>query len=771
MRSYECLNQGWRFFKNENDTGVKVDLPHTWNKQDGQDGGNDYYRGICIYQKSFRKPVIVPGGKVYLEFRGVNSSAEVKVNGISVGRHDGGYSTFRINITDALLGDVLLEENLQMENLPENNLPENNLPENNLLENNLLKNNLLKGNQLEVLVDNSPNNRVYPQRADFTFYGGIYRDVYMITVPESHFDLDYHGGPGIMVTPEINGTEAIVKVKTFIKGNYDKVNVTIEGAGTMEAVKCGSHAEAVFHLPKVHLWNGRKDPYLYSVQAELLVKEQVTDQVSTRFGCRSYSFDKDRGFLLNGKPYPLHGVSRHQDRKDVGNALTKAMHEEDMQLILDMGANSIRLAHYQHDQYFYDLCDEKGMIVWAEIPYISTHMPEGRENTISQMTELIAQNYNHPSIICWALSNEITLTGITEDLIENHHILNNLAHNMDKTRVTSMANLFMLETDNPILNIPDIMSYNLYYGWYLGELEENDKFFDDFRAKYPDKIIGLSEYGADTYYKIQSAKPEKGDYSEQYQCIYHEHMLKMFAKRPYLWSTYVWNMFDFAADAREEAGDNGVNHKGLISFDRKVKKDAYYLYKSYWSDEGFVHLCGSRYVERTEAVTEVKVYSNKGRVALYMDGKLLEEKEGNQIFVFQVPIDGEHELTAKSEFCSDTMKIRKVEKANPDYLLKSTTVHNWFEEPGMEVKPGYFSIKDTIKDISQVPEGKALIDHMMEQTAASKGDMVKNVEISEAMKQMINRFTVESLLKQAGGGIQSEMVIMLNKQLTMIKKP
>jgi beta-galactosidase len=615
--------------------------------------------------------------------------------------------------------------------------------------------------------------------------------VYLITVPECHFDLDYYGSPGIMVTPEVKGTEAVVNVKTFVKGNYDRVRVTISGVGTSEVgkstvldegstmIKEITTAETVFTISDVHLWDGIKDPYLYQAKAELIVNGEIVDEVYAKFGCRTYSFNAEKGFFLNGESYPLRGVSRHQDRKGVGNALTKEMQEEDMEIILDIGANSIRLAHYQHDQYFYDLCDEKGIVVWAEIPYITEHMPQGRENTLTQMTELIAQNYNHPSIICWALSNEITLTGVTEDLLENHRLLNDLAHSMDPTRVTAMANLFMLETDSPMLDIPDIVSYNLYYGWYLGELEDNERFFDDFHLKYPDKVIGLAEYGADTFYQLQSPNPLKGDYSEQYQCIYHEYMLEMIAKRPYLWSTYVWNMFDFAADAREEAGDNGVNHKGLVSFDRSIKKDAFYLYKAWWSDKPFVHLCGSRYVERTEEVTEVKVYSNLSRIALYKDGDLVMEKEGAHVFEFQLTIEGEHLLevvgvtndtSGQSLKMTDSIKIRKVKTPNPAYFLNSVPVKNWFEETEIEIIPGYFSIKDTLGEIKRVPAGKEVIDQMMIQMTAYQGDMAQNVVITDSIRQMMDRFTVQTLLKQAGE-ISQDMVVTINKELSKIKKP
>lgn len=727
MRSYICINQDWEFIKEGN--SCAVDLPHTWNAVDGQDGGDDYYRGICKY----RKKLNLPEGEweeAYLEFRGVNSSAEVKVNGRTAGSHDGGYSTFRLRITELLEGE----------------------------------------NEIEVIVDNRPNDRVYPQKADFTFYGGIYRDVYLILVQKSHFDLDYYGTPGIQVTPQVKGKSADVQIQTFVTGTYDSVRIMVDGVESVTVPNLGKKAECAITIPKVHLWNGREDPYLYHVKAQLFVNDEVVDEITASFGCREYRFDPEEGFFLNGRAYPLHGVSRHQDFKGVGNALTKEMQEQDMEMILDMGANAIRLAHYQHDQYFYDLCDQKGLIVWAEIPYITQHMPAGRENTVSQMKELIVQNYNHPSVICWALSNEISVAGVTEDLLENHRILNDLAHRMDPSRCTAMADAFMLETDSPLNEIPDIFSYNLYYGWYMGELEDNDRFFDEFHEKFPDRCIGLSEYGADTFYKLQSPHPEKGDYSEQYQCLYHEHMLEMFESRKYLWGTYVWNMFDFGADGREEAGDNGVNHKGLVSFDRKVKKDAYYLYKAWWSAAPFLHLCGKRYVDRTEELTEIKVYSNQEKVALYRDGELLEEKTGKHVFLFHADIKRKHVFEAVSGNCRDRMEICRVEKPNPDYYLEAASVRNWFDEPGMEILPGYYSVQDTLEEIRRTAEGSRLMDDLVAFARASRGEVTKSVKRTPEMERMLNRSTVIGLVKMAGGAITQEMVLELNQKLTKIKK-
>lgn len=717
----------------------KVTLPHTWNAIDGQ-GSADYFRGCCTYTKQFERPDYEEGEEVYLEFRGVNSSAKVVVNGTELAVHDGGYSTFRVNMT-----------------------------------------NVLKDwNEIKIFVDNAPNNRVYPQKADFTFYGGIYRDVHMLIVQKEHFDLDYFGGNGFSITPEIHGKDATVIFEAFYQGEPEKLTVSVEGVGETELLPDENrkgYAKGRIEIPDVHLWNGRKDPYLYHATAVLYKDGKCADRIENDFGCRTYFFDAEKGFFLNGESYPLRGVSRHQDRLGVGNALTKEMHEEDMELILSMGANSIRLAHYQHDQYFYDLCDRKGILVWAEIPYITVHMEEGKENSISQMKELITQNYNHASIICWAISNEISLKGITEDLLENHKILNNLIHEMDPHRVSAMANLFLLETNSPLVRLPDIRGYNLYYGWYVGEMEDNDTFFDQFHKEHPDVAIGLTEYGADAVISLQSPKPVKGDYTESYQALYHEHMLEMIAKRPYLWGTYVWNMFEFAAAGRDEAGDAGKNHKGLITFDRKQKKDAFYIYKAWWSEEPFVHLCGRRYADRIESDTEIKVYSNQKQIALYVDDILIEEKEGEHVFTFQIPIKDRHNIkaVAKKEDSNeifDEMQIRKVSEPNPAYFMDATKVRNWFDEPKEEAEEtGFLSLNSTMAEIQAVPEGAVLLEKMMKQMQNSvAGGMGEGVEIPKEMMKMVARQPLKKLLTQAGMEMESEAVKMLSAALSKIPK-
>lgn len=638
MRSTTKLMKNWQFTGPDGKT-TAVDLPHTWNNIDGQDGGNDYWRGICIYKTRFAAPAFDKNTQqIWLQFEGVNASAKVTLNGVEVTRHDGGYSTFRADVT-ALLAD---------------------------------------SNELIVEADNSKNDRVYPQKADFTFYGGIYRDVSLLVVNRNHIALGYLGGPGMQITPTVNGANADIEVKTWMEGDGE-VEFSIYDATGAE-VLTGKGRDTTVTLEHPHLWDGVRDPYLYTCAVRLVLNGEVQDEVRQRFGVRSFSVDPKQGFFLNGRPYPLHGVSRHQDRKGLGNAITREMHDEDMQLIKELGANTIRLAHYQHDQYFYDLCDEAGMVVWAEIPYISEHMPNGRENTISQMKELIVQNYNHACIVCWGVSNEITIsTKDNRDMRDNHHVLNDLCHEMDKTRLTTLACYAMCGPFNPVAHITDLVSWNLYLGWYVPGLFLNDLWMDFFHLCYPNRALGFSEYGAEGMPNLHSSHPRRGDHTEEYQAIYHEYMLRCFDRHKWLWATHVWNMYDFAADARDQGGEPGMNHKGLVTFDRKTKKDSFYIYKAWWSDEPFVHICSKRYADRTENEIEVKVYSNQKNVTLYVDGEKLAEQEGEHIFKFRVKLNGETKVQAVAGDSIDDAVFRKVDAPNPDYKLtkKKSTSANW----------------------------------------------------------------------------------------------
>lgn len=630
MRKSIPFNDGWTFVGPDKQK-QPITLPHTWNGEDGQDGGNDYYRGACVYQKTFSRPEVAPGEWVYLEFGGVNSSAGVELNGIQVASHNGGYSIFRADITDFLQDE----------------------------------------NELKVTVNNSINGWIYPQKADFTFYGGIYRDVKLLIVDCSHFDLDYYSGPGARVTSQVDGTDGKIRVDTLISGRGEVRVTLLDGEG--KTVAEGEGSSSALTIPNVHLWDGVDDPYLYTAVVSLIRDGVVVDEVSVRFGVRTFWIDPKEGFFLNGRRYPLRGVCRHQDRPHIGNALTKAEHDEDVALIREMGANTIRLAHYQHDQYFYDLCDKYGLIVWAEIPYISEHMPLGRENTFSQMRELITQNYNHPAIIAWGLSNEITIsTKDKRDMLDNHRALNELCHELDPTRVTTLACYAMCGPFNKVAHISDVVSWNLYLGWYVPGLFLNDLWMGLFHLFCPKRALGYSEYGAEAMPGLHSSKPRRGDHTEEYQCIYHEYMLRCFDRHPYLWATHVWNMFDFAADARDQGGEPGMNHKGLVTFDRKTKKDAFYLYKAWWSKEPFVHLCSKRYTDRSEAVTAVKVYSNQPRVALYSNGQLVEEQSGDRVFTFRVRLCDKVKLEARAGNLSDVATLRWADIPKTDYQLRKT---------------------------------------------------------------------------------------------------
>ena len=751
MRFIHSLNQNWAFAK---DTAKApevfpedwefVSLPHTWNAIDGQDGGNDYFRGTCCYVKALNKADLPDAARYYLEINGASSSADVYLNGKHLRHHDGGYSTWRVDLTDALA-----DENL-----------------------------------LSIMVDNAPNNKVYPQVADFTFYGGLYRNVNLICVAESHFDLDYYGTPGIKVTPTVDGADAKVAVEVFLTNRKEGQTVRyilMNQAGKILGTYEGS-TKANFRIQNVHLWHGRKDPYLYSMKAELLEGEAVLDTVSTRFGCRSYVIDPERGFILNGEEYPLRGVARHQDRWQLGNALLPEHHEEDIALICEMGATTIRLAHYQHDQYFYDLCDEKGLVIWAEIPYISNHMPGGRENTVSQMTELIVQNYNHPSIVVWGLSNEITIGGAKDpDLLENHKILNDLCHKMDATRPTTMAVVSMCGMDEEIVHLSDVVSYNHYFGWYGGETDMNGPWFDKFHAKYPNRPVGISEYGAEAL-NWHNSDPQQGDYTEEYQAYYHEELIRQLFTRKYIWATHCWNMFDFGADARSEGGEMGQNHKGLVTIDRKYKKDAFYAYKAWLSDEPFVHLCGKRYIDRVEDVTKVTVYSNLPTVELLANGVSIGVKEaGDHFFYFDVPNVGETHLEAVSGEYRDESTIRKVDTFNPDYRLQEkNAIINWFD---ITTPEGYFSINDKIGDILKTVRGKlvlgAFMMKLMKQMKKPKGSDGKETHdgsfsLTPDMMQMIGSFTIlraSGMVGMVGITLTEKDLLDLNAKLNKIKVP
>ncbi len=749
MREIITLDNGWKFTKEpiKGDfpkmPGLKwksVSVPHTWNNLDGQDGGFDYYRGKCWYMTSVDVS-LAPDEEAYLEFEGAEAAAEVYVNDVKVCTHKGGFSTFRCNITPYLK----------------------------------------KGNaKIAVSVNNDANKEIYPQTADFTFYGGLYRPVNLIIVNKTHFDLDFLGTPGVAVTPIVNedGT-ATVKVDAYVSNFGADNRIKIETAGQTLVLENGATSGEI-KIENPHLWNGTIDPYLYTLKASILYNNYEIDAVTVKYGIRTFSVDPEKGFFLNGKSYPLHGVSRHQDRENMGWAITEKEHKEDMELIAEVGANTIRLAHYQHSQTFYDLCDEYGMVVWAEIPFISAfmHGEDPRANTVSQMKELVLQNYNHPSIVCWGVANEITIGGEDPELVENIRILNDLCHELDKTRLTTIANLTMVENDSVFNKITDIVSYNHYFGWYMGEVADNGPWLDNFHNEYPEICIGLSEYGAEGILKLHTDDPKVQDYTEEYQAYYHEKMLETFASRQYLWSTHVWNMFDFGSDMRDEGGVKGRNNKGLVTFDRKTKKDSFYIYKAYWTDDKFVHICSKRYVDRTADAITVKVYSNCPTVTLEVNGVKVDTISAEKVFVFEnVPLkNGNNVVKAFSDSCQDFAQFNKTDVANESYVLNENkgglNVANWFEDMGIEpggeltFNEGYFSIMDKLGDIMKTPEGDEFIGGMI-----AKVSEAMNMNVSKGMMNMAKGFTVQKIFDMAGAQLPAEIKVWVNSELQKIKKP
>ena len=754
MRNVINLNQDWKFI--QQDAGLPeslpadwqtVQLPHSWNAIDGQDGNGSYDRGKYWYAKTFETPKQpLPGGKVFVEILAAGQQATVYVNGTEVTYHEGGYSTFRADITS-----LCKEEG---ENL------------------------------LVVACSNEYKDSVYPQSADFTFYGGLYRGVNLISVPEAHFDLEYYGGPGIQVTPKpCDCGGATFEIVTYVKNtdeNFTVLYSVLDAEGKEVASGCrpADSTGITLYVPDAKKWD-IDSPYLYTVKATLQRRNETYDEISTRAGVRSFSCDPQKGFIINGKETPLRGVSRHQDMLYKGNALTKEDHYRDAELIKELGANTIRLAHYQHNQYFYDACDELGFIVWAEIPFISVFNkdPEAHQNCISQLKELIIQNYNHPSICFWGISNEILIGGISEKLVENHKELNALAKELDPTRLTTIAHVTMTPVESPMHGITDVESYNHYFGWYGGKMEDNGPWFDNFHKVHPDICVGVSEYGCEGIITYHGPNPACKDYSEEYQALYHEHMAKVLDERPWLWSSHVWNMFDFGCAARNEGGVAGRNNKGLMTIDRKTKKDSYYIYKAYWNKEPMVHLCGKRYAQRAGETTQIRVYSNLPTVTLYLNGEKVGEQSAEKVFVFEVALaEGFNTIVAEAGDLKDAMTLEKVEKEPSIYVLpevneRAEGVANWFKAVGdldlkapMEFPEGMYSIKDTMEELAKNEEAVKIA------ATAFKLTMNMTVKPGEGMWDMMKSMTLEKVGEMAGSLAPEGFMESINAKLNQIKK-
>ena len=745
MREIISLNENWTlsFPKGERPT-EQVTLPHTWNAVDGMDGNGSYLRTTGVYTRTFTQPKQpLTGGRTYVEVLAAALAATVKVNGQVATTHEGGFSIFRADVTD------LCHEG---------------------------------DNELTIEVSNEDTPSMYPASADFTFYGGLYRGVNLISVPNAHFDLDYYGGPGIMVTPvptEDGG--ANFTIKSFVTNPADDLTVlySIEdcfGREVASAVRGSAETEVTIYVPDAQLWS-MDEPNLYTVTATLQRNNEAVDEIYANVGVRSFKVTPNEGFSINGVPTPLRGVSRHQDRVFEGNALTPEEHYEDAMLIKELGANTIRLAHYQHSQDFYDACDEIGFAVWAEIPFISVFKKgeDAHKHVIEEMKELIIQNYNHPSIMFWGISNEILIGGISQELVDTHHDLQKLCKELDPTRLTTIAHVSTTPVNGPMHHITDLESYNHYFGWYGGKMEENGPWLDKFHAEHPDICIGISEYGCEGIINWHSNTPQCKDYTEEYQALYHEHMAQVFEDRPWVWASHVWNMFDFGCAARHEGGVSGRNNKGLITMDRKTKKDSYFVYQAYWTQTPMVHIAGRRHAQRAGETTEIKVYSNQDTVVLYVNGKEVGQQTAHRVFKFNVALEeGFNTILAVAGDVKDSITLEKVEKEPDCYTLpefneRQEGVANWFKQVGsldlkapMEFPEGYYSIKDSMEDLSKNEEALALATRAVK--LATNFDIKPGVGMWDMMKRMTPE-TMAKMINMPDGFIES-----LNAQLIKIKK-
>lgn len=765
MRTIKNLNQDWKFLKQNEELAQdtqfddsnweQVDVPHTWNAIDGANGF-DFFKGACWYRKSFVVDRSAQGNKVFIEFEGSNSVTDVYVNGQHMGQHRGGYSTFRFDITDVL----------QFGN----------------------------ANTLAVKVDNTVVDDVYPQMADFTFFGGIYRNVNLVVVNNMHFDLMDYGSQGVYIqqdkvtdelasltvrTRVVNDNEEDQKIRVWAD-MVDANGIVVAYAAKEVMIQAGKTevVEMPVSIKNPTLWNGKKNPYMYQAKVSLTSFNDTVDHLSIPVGVRYFKVDPQQGFFLNGEHLALNGVSRHQDRKDMGWAITPREHEEDMALIKEVGATSIRLAHYQHNSYFYDLCDQEGMVIWAEIPFISVMSKTELEgiNAKQQMIELIRQNYNHPSIMFWGIQNEIQIGGDTPALRKLVSELNELTKKEDPTRLTTMANVMFVPDEDDYNNVTDTIGYNKYYGWYNGVTEDFAGWLDGFHEKNPTVSLGISEYGAEGIIQYHTNDPKVKDYTEEYHALYHEIVWSIFKQRPFLWSTYVWNMFDFGANIRDEGGVKGRNNKGLVTYDRKIKKDAFYMYKANWSDEKFVHITSKRFVDRVDETIGVKVYSNCSSVTLFVNGEQHSTVSSEDcVFRFEniALRDGLNEISARADqagaMYQDTAHFNKVNEANKSYEAPEATggvVDNWFEMPDtteviveeLVITDDVYSTKCTIGSIMENDAARAVV-------TAHLGDFSEH-----PMYPMAQGMSFDILSTMASEVFTEKVLYMLNKELTKINK-
>ncbi len=611
-RGITKLDMGWKFFRGDapqaetsafdDRTWKSVQVPHTWNVEDGADGGS-YYRGPGWYRLHFELSDAVFKKRLFLRFGAASLVAKVYLNGHEVGEHRGGFAAFAFPISRFVKSGA---------------------------------------NELAVRVDNSRNTDVTPLSGDFTIYGGIYRPVELISMNEVGVSPMDDGGPGVYLTPKLGKDVAEVEVRTLVLGSGGPVAVRSivkdangriialgEVSGTVQSDETKEFA-ATLKIVHPHLWDGVRDPYLYHVHIQVIRGKRVLDEVVQHLGLRNFHVDTVRGFLLNDKPYDLHGVNIHQGRPSVGWAATSSMADADYSLIREMGCTGVRMAHYQHSDHESEICDRLGLAVWAELALVNqvSNTPEFRSNAQQQLRELIKQNYNHPSVMFWSLYNEPWLDAKSEPGMRQIEGLAELARRLDPSRMSTGAAVTPL--NNWLTNVGDLASVNKYWGWYGGSPTNWPAELDKLRKAAPNRTFGMSEYGAGaslSQHEIPPRQPNPNSkwHPEEWASFFHENAWSGLSNRPYIWNKFVWVMFDFASDGRNEGDHPGINDKGLVAADHKTRKDDFYYYKAQWTTVPFVHLNSSRFNPRPAGTTEIRAYSNVSHLVLTIDGKSLGE--------------------------------------------------------------------------------------------------------------------------------------------------
>lgn len=740
----ENINAGWEFqklpevtineihknpfFPTDRNKFEQIALPHTWYK-DGES-----YKGTALYKKRL---LLSCGSekKVFLNFEAAERWCEVFVNRHYAGGHKGGYSAFTLDITEYCDVDGY--------------------------------------NDIYVFVCNRSWDEISPLTGDFTVFGGLYRNVNLMVTEKICFDRTYFGTSGVIARADLNSdgdgviqteTHVLCMDETLVKQVYQ-----VFAPDNQLVFSCEMPWKETFEfsIENPVRWEVLGTKALYRLHTELWSDGKMMDSLDISFGFRRVFVDPEKGFFLNGNHLKINGVAKHQDYGGVFHATGMEQWSQDIGDILDIGANSVRLSHYQHPQAMYQLCDELGLIVWAEIPMLKmTEHTALFENACLQLKELILQNMHHPCICFWGIQNEIAMFGEHEWMYEKLEKMNELVKKLDPARISACANLFCVENSSPLNRITAAVGYNIYFGWYYGEMKDNREFVDQFHRDNPDLALGITEYGVDCNPAFHSECPKVKDYSEEFQALYHETVYPVFRERDYIWGTYVWNLYDFSSEIREEGGVKYKNGKGLISYDRNIKKDAFYYYKAQWSAVPFVKIGESRFVNRTNPEITIKVYSNQKEVSLYVNGETHTRYSENGIFLFHnIGLKhGDNNVKAISGDCMDEAVFRRGEQPDSSYVFvdpnPGLNVKNWFldeVEEALMFPEGRFSIRESCAALLENDEAMTVIREF-------------SPELAKAMKERQSFMPLERILSYMKKEISEEQCKTLNQRLTEIEK-